>query len=370
MFTRSRAQICALFLCLLTCLCALPAHAQMTIKAGSTSRKICFVMYATGTNTPTSGLTVSATVSKNGAAFGAGGGTVAEVGNGVYSYTPSAGDTTGVTGSFLVRATATGADPTIKEVNVVAFDPDDAAALGLSRLDAAVSTRLATSGYTAPSNPTDYARNNVSPTWYTAPTNPTDYARNNVAPSWWMLPSTYPLSVADEATLAGLHAMLTAYDNTAKFTSGALSNAPSASDPFGLTKGSYGAGTWGAFLNAQLDAAVSSRMATFGLPANFSSLLISNGGGVTVGGYASGQDPATLIKGMQINGRTFAQLCAILGFNPAGTIQSITKSNSAPWTMTIVYNDGSATATYVSTFSDNTFTVQTGRPTVTFTGLP
>lgn len=35
---------------------------------------------------------------------------------------------------------------------IVAFDPADSAALGLSRLDAAVSSRLATAGYTAPDN--------------------------------------------------------------------------------------------------------------------------------------------------------------------------------------------------------------------------
>lgn len=35
---------------------------------------------------------------------------------------------------------------------IVAFDPADATALGLSRLDAAVSTRLAAAGYTAPDN--------------------------------------------------------------------------------------------------------------------------------------------------------------------------------------------------------------------------
>jgi hypothetical protein len=35
---------------------------------------------------------------------------------------------------------------------IVAFDPADGAALGLSTLDAAVSTRLATAGYTAPDN--------------------------------------------------------------------------------------------------------------------------------------------------------------------------------------------------------------------------
>jgi hypothetical protein len=41
--------------------------------------------------------------------------------------------------------------------------------------------------YTAPANPTDYVRNNVSPTWYVTP--PTDYQQRNVAVT---LPITAP----------------------------------------------------------------------------------------------------------------------------------------------------------------------------------
>lgn len=114
-------------------------------------------------------------------------------------------------------------------------------------------------------------------------------------------------------------------------------------DPFALTKGSYSAGTWGAYLSGNLPA--------------------------TVQGYASGQDPATLLKATTINGRTFAQLLSILGVSPAGTISSITRTSSAPWRQTIVYTDGAVTATYVSEYTNNTFSVQSGRPTVTFTGL-
>lgn len=49
---------------------------------------------------------------------------------------------------------AAGMVPVPLEIQLVAFDTEDATALGLSRLDAAISTRLATAGYTAPDNAT------------------------------------------------------------------------------------------------------------------------------------------------------------------------------------------------------------------------
>ncbi len=66
-------------------------------------------------------------------------------------------DTTGfAVGQHVVRmaGTVTTAKVTATEFSfeIVAYDPADAAALGLSRLDAAVSSRLATGGYTAPDN--------------------------------------------------------------------------------------------------------------------------------------------------------------------------------------------------------------------------
>jgi len=68
-------------------------------------------------------------------------------------------DTTGfATGQHFIRMQGTVA--TAKTVatefcfQIVAFDPTDAAGLGLSRLDVAVSTRLSTAGYTAPDNAT------------------------------------------------------------------------------------------------------------------------------------------------------------------------------------------------------------------------
>jgi hypothetical protein len=126
-------------------------------------------------------------------------------------------------------------------------------------------------------------------------------------------------------------------------------------------------------VGASISADLQTRMATFGLPSNFSLLSIDGSGKTALQAAehtAIQTDAATGVLNSMINGHTFKDLLTILGFNPAGTITSVTRSSSSPWTTTTVYADGSATATYVSTFTNNTFTVQIGRPTVTFTGLP
>ncbi len=91
---------------------------------------------------PETGLTLTVRVSKNGGAFAAGAGSVAELEDGLYAYTLGAGDVDTL-GPVVIKATATGADQCVVEGRVVAFDPDDASALGLGRLDAAITSRLA-----------------------------------------------------------------------------------------------------------------------------------------------------------------------------------------------------------------------------------
>lgn len=59
--------------------------------------------------------------------------------------------------------------------------------------------------------------------------------------------------------------------------------------------GSFASGTAGNIIGNRVDAAVSSRMATFTLPTNFSSLSINSSGQMTVGGYGTGMSPASLI---------------------------------------------------------------------------
>lgn len=86
------------------------------------------------------GATLTITASKAGAAFAGIEPTVVDRGSGWYSVALTAAmlDTLG---DYAIHATAAGCDPADALLEVVAYDPGDAAALGLSRLDAAISTR-------------------------------------------------------------------------------------------------------------------------------------------------------------------------------------------------------------------------------------
>lgn len=77
----------------------------------STAYNIPFFMIdATDSITGKTGLSPTVTLSKNGAAFGAAGGSVTEIGNGWYYLAANTTDT-GTLASLLLHATATGADP-------------------------------------------------------------------------------------------------------------------------------------------------------------------------------------------------------------------------------------------------------------------
>jgi len=86
------------------------------------------------------GLTLTITASKAGAAFASITPTVTERGSGWYSLalTTAHLDTLG---DFALHITGASADPADLLLEVVAYNPEDSAALGLSRIDAAVSTR-------------------------------------------------------------------------------------------------------------------------------------------------------------------------------------------------------------------------------------
>lgn len=123
----------------------------MLIKQSSTT-PICFLLVQSSDHiTGATGVAPTVTISKAGAAFSAPVGAVAEIANGWYKLTPTSGDTDTL-GEFLLHAEGTGTDPVDDRVRIVAFDPDAVANLGLTDLDATVSSRLATSDYTAPDN--------------------------------------------------------------------------------------------------------------------------------------------------------------------------------------------------------------------------
>lgn len=95
---------------------------------------------------------VSVLVTGDGGAQGAGAGTLTHEGNGHWSYAPTQAET-----NFNhIAFTFTHASGVHKTYNVytVSFDPHDTSALGLSRIDATISSRLASASYTAPDNAT------------------------------------------------------------------------------------------------------------------------------------------------------------------------------------------------------------------------
>ena len=80
-----------------------------------------------------------------GGAFATPAGSVTEIANGWYQVAGNATDTSAL-GPLLLHATATGADPCDALYEVVAFDPQSATNLGLTNLDAAVSSRSTFAG--------------------------------------------------------------------------------------------------------------------------------------------------------------------------------------------------------------------------------
>jgi len=116
------------------------------IKQSQTAQPLEFLMVdSTDHVTAKTGLTPTVTLSKNGGAFASPAGAVTEIGNGWYKVAGNATDANTL-GPLLLHATGTGADPADGRFDVVAYDPQDAAALGLSRVDAAISTRSTYAG--------------------------------------------------------------------------------------------------------------------------------------------------------------------------------------------------------------------------------
>ena len=121
---------------------------SMLLKQSSTAKNLTFLLIdSTDHLSPKTGATPTVTLSKNGAAFAAPSGTVTEIGSGWYKVAGNATDTNTL-GELIVHATATGADVADRVYTVVAFDPDSASSLGLTTLDAAITSRMAS--YTQP----------------------------------------------------------------------------------------------------------------------------------------------------------------------------------------------------------------------------
>lgn len=89
-------------------------------------------------------------ISKAGAAEADSAGTATHIATGLFKYELTAAECDTL-GEVSIRLAKTGVYNDVRVVNVVAFDPYDTAGLGLTNLDATVSTRLASASYAAPS---------------------------------------------------------------------------------------------------------------------------------------------------------------------------------------------------------------------------
>lgn len=103
----------------------------MTLRKNVASQTVCFTMMSSTTGAPTTGLTVTAYVTLDGA-DAAPGGSVTEIANGRYKFAPSQGDTNGVEVQYLF--TATGAIPVERVFYTTVLNPGDAVRMGMTAL--------------------------------------------------------------------------------------------------------------------------------------------------------------------------------------------------------------------------------------------
>ena len=99
---------------------------------GSTTKHMMFLLIQSADHiTPLTGATPTVTISKDGGSFNAAVGAIAEAGNGWYKLEANATDRDTL-GDFVLHVTAALADITDDRYGIVAYDPFDSAALGLS----------------------------------------------------------------------------------------------------------------------------------------------------------------------------------------------------------------------------------------------
>jgi hypothetical protein len=182
-------------------------------RKNTASQYVYFCLVNASTGAALTGATVTAYRALDAASQASATGTTTELANGQYRFNLSQADTNANNGSFLF--TATGAVPVEKTIVFTAADPTDATAFGLSRIDGTITSRMAT---------------------YTQPTG--------------FLAATFPTTVASTTNItAATGVVLSGVTHT-----GAV--IPTVSAVTGLTA-------------SNLDAAVSSRMATYTQPTGF-----------------------------------------------------------------------------------------------------
>ena len=162
---------------------------QIKLSESTAARRRIPVLLVDSTDgfTPKTGQTApTVTISKNGATAVSGAGTFTEVGNGVYYYEFTAGeaDTLGWIALNVQKATCRQYNAIIQ---VMAYDYAAGTNLGLTNLDAAITTRMATFTYTAPPSTNDI--------WTFSPRTLTSGAAPSASDIWTYTPrtlTTYP----------------------------------------------------------------------------------------------------------------------------------------------------------------------------------
>lgn len=120
------------------------------VKQSTTAQPLVFFMTDSSDHiTGKTGLSPTVTLSKNGGSFGSPSGAVSEIGSGWYKVAGNATDNATL-GPLALHATSSGADPTDDMFMVVSYDPQSSTSLGLSYVDAAITSRMAT--FTLPTN--------------------------------------------------------------------------------------------------------------------------------------------------------------------------------------------------------------------------
>jgi hypothetical protein len=138
------------------------------LKQSSAAQPLPFLMVDSSDHiTGKLGLSPTVVISKNGATFSSPSGAVTEIGNGWYKVAGHSTDTNTL-GPLILHASAVGADPFDTMYDVVVFDPQDVAQLGLTNLDATVSSRSTYTGADTPGTATLLARVPTFPANFTA----------------------------------------------------------------------------------------------------------------------------------------------------------------------------------------------------------
>jgi hypothetical protein len=235
------------------------------LKQSQTAQPLLFLMISSTDHVSgVTGLSPTVTISKNGGAFAAPAGAVTEVGLGWYKVAGNATDSNTL-GPLLLHATGTGADPCDERFDVVAFDPQSATSLGLTNLDATVSSRSTYAGADTGGTTTLLSRITGS----LAPTTGDAYARIGL--------NGAGLTAIGDTRLANLDATVS---SRSTYGGGDTSGTTTLLARLTATR---------AGLLDNLDAAISTRSTFAG------GAVASVTAAVTVGGYSAGQDPATLV---------------------------------------------------------------------------